>query len=201
MIRVSPRLSRVLLGAVFALSAGVPASAAPSGEVFVKLPPGSTAAQDDKHKNQIEILSYSWGATQTTTTHTGGGMGAGKVKMGSETTDAGGVSVAAGDVNGDGRADLSTPRDSASGLPTGKRQHKPMTMTMELGRGSVSLQLGSAWTDCRVGTQYPELELGDRANGYKLRDAIITSCASDSVTLNYAKKVTVRGWNPEKKEE
>jgi hypothetical protein len=37
--------------------------------------------------------------------------------------------VAAGDVNGDGLGasapGIISPRDSASGLPTGKRQHKP----------------------------------------------------------------------------
>ena len=61
MIRVNPRLSRLLLGTAFAAALCIPASAAPSGEVFVKLPPGSTAAKDD-HKDHIEILSYSWGA-------------------------------------------------------------------------------------------------------------------------------------------
>ncbi len=28
-----------------------------------------------------------------------------------------------------------SPRDAASGMPTGKRMHKPLTLTMELGRG------------------------------------------------------------------
>ena len=28
-----------------------------------------------------------------------------------------------------------SPRDSASGMATGKRMHKPLTLTMELGRG------------------------------------------------------------------
>ena len=41
---------------------------------------------------------------------------------------------------------------------------------------------------------------GDGAKSYKLQDAIVTSCASESISLNYS-KVTVRGWNPEKKEE
>jgi hypothetical protein len=186
MIRVNPRLSRLLLGTVLAAALCIPASAAPSGEVFVKLPPGSTAAKDD-HKDHIEILSYSWGAAANSDMVLKGS------KIG-ENAAAGGVSVAAGDVTGDGAP-------AASGLPTGKRQHKPVRMTMELGRGSVSLQTRSPWPDCKVGTQYPELELGDGGNAYKLQDAMITSCASDRVSLNYAKKVTVKGWNPEKKEE
>jgi hypothetical protein len=61
-----------------------------------------------------------------------------------------GARVAAGDVNGDGHADVAassnsggstkpatasgqagvkSPRDSSSGMPTGKRQHQPMTIT------------------------------------------------------------------------
>jgi len=60
-----------------------------------------------------------------------------------------GARVAAGDVNGDGTADVAassnssgstkstpaagtgvkSPRDSSSGMPTGKRQHQPMTIT------------------------------------------------------------------------
>jgi hypothetical protein len=32
--------------------------------------------------------------------------------------------------------EIVSPRDSASGLPTGKRQHKPLTITKELDRSS-----------------------------------------------------------------
>lgn len=277
------RLSRVLLGSAFATALCIPVSAAPvSGEVFVKLPPGSTAAKDD-HKNEIEILSWSWGETQQKggnveyewkveegesaaakqlkqdsiaikqTTHAASGekggtedinIGVGELqetrarandrlrtagpkdgwgtqsageaeitlkgstikenaartrpsditlKRGTSSAAAGGVSVAAGDVTGDGTA-------AASGLPTGKRQHKPMTITMPLDRGSVSLKLKSAWPSCRVGERYSELELGDGAKAYKLQDAVVTSCAPESMSLNYS-KVIVRGWDPQKKEE
>lgn len=67
--------------------------------------------------------------------------------------------VAAGDLDGDGRADeayvrvvcadgavrqasytIISPRDSASGLPTGKRQHKPMTFVKEWGAASPELK-------------------------------------------------------------
>jgi hypothetical protein len=50
--------------------------------------------------------------------------------------------VAAGDVNGDGKADLTvqhdvkSPRDSSTGMATGKRQHQPMTVTKEVGPSS-----------------------------------------------------------------
>ena len=50
--------------------------------------------------------------------------------------------VAVGDVNGDGKADAATqsgvtsPRDSSTGMATGKRQHQPITMTKEVGATS-----------------------------------------------------------------
>jgi len=34
---------------------------------------------------------------------------------------------------------------------------------------------------------------------YELKDVVISNCAPGSVTLDYG-KVTVKGWNPEKKE-
>jgi type VI secretion system secreted protein Hcp len=36
---------------------------------------------DDKHKEEIDVLSFSWGETQTGSHATGGGGGAGKVQM------------------------------------------------------------------------------------------------------------------------
>lgn len=59
----------------------------------------------------------------------------------SPTEPAGGV-LRAADYDGDGGLEISTvvgtavksPRDAASGLATGRRQHLPMTLTMELGR-------------------------------------------------------------------
>src|ERR1041385_6748995 len=39
--------------------------------------------------------------------------------------------VAAGDVNGDGKADVSSPRDAASGQASGKRQHQPVSLKNE----------------------------------------------------------------------
>lgn len=81
----------------------------------------------------------------------------------------GGVSVAAGDVDGDGRG-------AASGLPTGKRQHKPMTITKPLDKGSVWVRVASPWTGCRVGARYPSLELGDGAKRYVLQDVSVASC-------------------------
>src|SRR5262249_29661464 len=50
--------------------------------------------------------------------------------------------ITAGDLDGDGKADVSvqhdvkSPRDSSTGMATGKRQHSPMPVTKEVGSSS-----------------------------------------------------------------
>lgn len=48
--------------------------------------------------------------------------------------------------------------------------------------------------------RYPEAVLQTATARYELKDVVISGCAADSVSLNYA-KVRVRAWNPSKKEE
>jgi type VI secretion system secreted protein Hcp len=50
-------------------------------DYFLKFDGIQGESQDKVHKNEIEIESFSWGATQTGTASRGGGMGAGKVQM------------------------------------------------------------------------------------------------------------------------
>jgi len=50
-------------------------------DFFLKLDGIAGESQDSKHKEEIEIESFSWGATQSGTAAHGGGMGAGKVQM------------------------------------------------------------------------------------------------------------------------
>lgn len=50
-------------------------------DMFLKLSDVKGEAQDDKHKDEIDILSWSWGMTQTGTTHMGPGGSAGKVNV------------------------------------------------------------------------------------------------------------------------
>jgi type VI secretion system secreted protein Hcp len=50
-------------------------------DYFLKLEGVDGESQDSKHKNEIEIESFSWGATQMGTASHGGGMGAGRVQM------------------------------------------------------------------------------------------------------------------------
>lgn len=50
-------------------------------DYFLKISGMEGESQDDKHKGEIEILSWNWGATQTGTHARGGGGGAGRVDM------------------------------------------------------------------------------------------------------------------------
>lgn len=50
-------------------------------DMFLKLDGIKGEAQDDKHKEEIDVLAWSWGASQSGTTHMGSGSGAGKVAV------------------------------------------------------------------------------------------------------------------------
>jgi type VI secretion system secreted protein Hcp len=50
-------------------------------DMFIKLEGIKGEAQDAKHKDDIDVLAWSWGLSQSGTTHVGGGGGAGKVNV------------------------------------------------------------------------------------------------------------------------
>jgi type VI secretion system secreted protein Hcp len=50
-------------------------------DIFLKLDGIKGEAKDQKHKDEIDVLSWSWGMSQSGTTHMGGGGGAGKVNV------------------------------------------------------------------------------------------------------------------------
>ena len=50
-------------------------------DMYLKVEGAAGESQDSNHKDWIDILSYSWGATQTGTMSGGGGGGAGKVSF------------------------------------------------------------------------------------------------------------------------
>jgi type VI secretion system secreted protein Hcp len=50
-------------------------------DYFLKLDGIDGESADDKHKNEIDLHSWSWGATNAGTMHSGGGGGAGKVSV------------------------------------------------------------------------------------------------------------------------
>ncbi len=50
-------------------------------DIFLDLDGIKGEAQDKTHKDKIDILAWSWGASQSGTTHTGSGSGSGKVAV------------------------------------------------------------------------------------------------------------------------
>jgi type VI secretion system secreted protein Hcp len=50
-----------------------------AGDIHLKLGSINGESNDDKHKGEIDVLSWSWGMTQTGSTGKGGGGGVGKV--------------------------------------------------------------------------------------------------------------------------
>lgn len=60
---------------------GQPAPAADEADVFLKIASIKGESTDAKHKEEIEIESFSWGLTNTTSGSLGGGAAAGKVSF------------------------------------------------------------------------------------------------------------------------
>jgi type VI secretion system secreted protein Hcp len=50
-------------------------------DMFLKMEPVKGEAQDKAHMDEIDVLAWSWGMSQSGTTHAGGGGGAGKVSV------------------------------------------------------------------------------------------------------------------------
>ena len=50
-------------------------------DMFLQIPKVNGESADSTFKNAIEVISWSWGMTQSGTTHTGSGSGAGKVNV------------------------------------------------------------------------------------------------------------------------
>jgi type VI secretion system secreted protein Hcp len=50
-------------------------------DMFLKIEGVEGEARDEKHKGEIDVKSFSWGATQSGSMHQGGGGGSGKVSV------------------------------------------------------------------------------------------------------------------------
>lgn len=60
---------------------GIESATAANVDYFLKIDGVEGESTDNRHKGEIEILSFSWGATNAGSTAGGGGGGAGKVSM------------------------------------------------------------------------------------------------------------------------
>lgn len=50
-------------------------------DMFLKIDDVKGESRDSKHKDEVDVLAWSWGMSQSGTTHMGGGGGAGKVSV------------------------------------------------------------------------------------------------------------------------
>lgn len=50
-------------------------------DMFIKIGDVKGESADDKHKGEIDVLAWSWGASNSGTMHSGGGGGAGKANV------------------------------------------------------------------------------------------------------------------------
>ena len=50
-------------------------------DMFIKIGDVKGESRDSAHKDEIDVLSWSWGASNSGSAHVGGGMGSGKVNV------------------------------------------------------------------------------------------------------------------------
>lgn len=86
-----------------------------------------------------------------------------KANIGSQTSGAGAGKVAA------------APRDAASGMASGKRMHKPFTITKEIDVASPKLAEA-----CASGKHFQEVDVDMGSAHYKLEDVVISSDTKSS---------------------
>lgn len=196
-------LHAILAAALAALAATGAAAGKSDAWVSFGNIQGETDAQADSRSQHIDLLSYSFGARASTvadaikaidearrTSDASAGKGASNER---EKMQPGG-----GSASGGGVKRVFVKSWSTSGDASDARPHKPLRVRMEYDGGSVTLK--GRFPACRVGATYPAVALSHDDDRYEMQDVTVADCSPDSIALNF-KKVTVRGWDPEKKEE
>jgi type VI protein secretion system component Hcp len=167
------------------LMAGTTAMAA--SDYYLKLGGIQGESTERVQASSGEVLSWSWGASNASSAVAGSGAGAGKASM----SDLSATAPAA------------PPRDAASGMATGKRQHKPVAMDSGGTTGtatdvtgiataapsgevrSVSVVVaepGNATSQqldraCASGKHFDKVELSMRGQVTELQDVVVSSCS------------------------
>lgn len=191
-------LHAILAACLAALAASSAAAGGPlidnESKVFLQFRLGTSAS--DNRGQHIEIVSYSFGngtaahvnkvealtikqkATGETAGH-GGGQGSGKVVVHDISTNS---ATAQAKERQAGQKDMIA------------EQHKEPA-----GMGPGTIELRGTLPGCRAGAAYPAAVLRSSSKQYELADVTVIGCGAGSISLRYG-KVTVKGWNPEKKE-
>ncbi|HXH53388.1 MAG TPA: type VI secretion system tube protein Hcp [Sphingomicrobium sp.] len=183
MSRSFPRTARlfkmIALGSV--LVVGQFAGAAVAADYFLKLGDIKGESADKGHKGEIEVQSWSWGATNP---------GSAKVSV-SDLSFTGKRDSASGQPSGRvSKVDSFTVKQSAAPPdPAGDGGAKKIdksTPKLAEARGAGSVTVSGRLPGCSVGTLYADALLGGPNARFELRDVVITACADASVSLDYA---------------
>lgn len=164
--------------AAAALGASAGAAAAPprvvSAEVFLKLPGAEGGGQ-------IEVQSYQWGTANAV-----------PADKKSKHFDEWAVEIEDSQSDdGEWIAEVERPQSA------GGSAQKTLAFPNLLERGSLVVK--GNFPNCTVGAAFPDALLESATARFELKDVVVAGCALDGVHLYYA-KVTVRGWDPKKKE-
>lgn len=215
------RLTTTCAICAFATAAAIgpalsPALAKP-GDYFLKLGPvkavlseveaGKGSATGKGHQEQIEIQSHSFGATRK---GWGGTVNGGNV---AETNGSAKFGAISGVKRNDSLAEPAARIAPPAAVSHDLRTNVVARIVARPAQGSITVD--GDFPGCTVGTQYADAVLQVPGARYELIDVQITSCPSPasamrssmageyprtSLSLNY-KKIMLRGWDPEKKEE
>ena len=198
-------LHAILAAALAALAAlAATSAAAGQGDAWVDFGniQGEADAQKDTRSQHIELLSYSFGGPRVTVADAIKFLEEAKASSDASAgkgakNERGKMQPGGGSASGGGVKRVFVKSWSTSGYASAERTHKPLRMRMIYDEGSVALN--GRFPACRVGAAYPTATVGQGDERYEMQDVTVAACAPDSMSLNF-KKVTVRGWDPEKKE-
>ena len=129
-----------------------------------KVTAGPPDTADKDHGKWILIESFEWGTAPDAAAH---------------------VRVIDGNAATAGRA---------SGLATGRRQHRPVALAKPIDNAPGSLTLTGSFGGCAVGTKFSNITLKRGMMSYAMENAVVTSCSAtterEHISLNY-EKITV----------
>jgi type VI secretion system secreted protein Hcp len=140
-------------------------------DFYLKLDGIKGESQDDKHKDEIDVLSFSWGMAQQGTAAKGGGMGAGK--------------VAVQDITIKKEIDVASPK-FLDACATGK--HIPTAqLTCRKAGGSAIEYWTIKLTDLLISSVHQETPLPDSINYHASKSNTGNLVPMETVTINFSK--------------
>lgn len=180
-------IAALSLGALIASPLLGAAAAAAASDLYLKIKgPAGESAKAGQEK-QIDLLSFSWGATQPVAA----------INLNSSKSNAY-REAAVSDPGASDRINLNSSKSNVKLVvsdpgaqgpkkPQGIKREAPPASGMPLPQGSVLVKFNAAWPECVIGTRYSEAELGTPSGRYVLEDVTIASCDRESLSFDYSK--------------